>query len=186
MITLKSIDASGVKDLYARMARDFPSSERPPRNGVWLNLKRGVYSAYYFIEEEEVNGYAVVSEGKGDGFVLLSFFAVEPSLRGLGFGGKFLETLFERYKGIDILIEIEDPDKAESEAEREARLGRARFYLKAGFRYEPVSRCRIFGVDMLIMRRGEREMKSVKEALHGIYLRQFLIEAALRNIVILD
>jgi hypothetical protein len=50
----------------------------------------------------------------------------------------------------------------------------------------PVAKCSVFGVDMLIMHYGERVIESVRQAMHGIYIRQFVFKAALKAIAVED
>jgi GNAT superfamily N-acetyltransferase len=185
LIKLEKIETKDVKELYRRIKRDFPPSEHPPRSAFWFNMKRGAYQSYYFVDDGGKIGYAVVSIG-GSEFALLSFFAVEPQLRGMGYGGDLLELLFNSLGGKDVLIEVEDPAKANDEEDRLKREGRIRFYSRAGFALEPVERCRIFNVDMLIMHYGVRSIESVRAVMHGVYLKQLLIERVLRKIDIVD
>jgi GNAT superfamily N-acetyltransferase len=185
MLCIREIGAEAASELYDRMERDFPPNERPPRQGVWLNMKRGVYLASYLMEDDEAAGYAVISPGSEPEFSLLSYFAIEPGKRGEGLGSRFLELLIEKRKGCDILIEVEDPGKAVGE-ERRKRESRIRFYANAGFRMAPVAKCSVFGVDMLIMHYGERAIESVRQVMHGIYIRQFVFKAALKAIAVED
>ncbi|MDR1641851.1 MAG: GNAT family N-acetyltransferase [Clostridiales bacterium] len=184
-LAMEKIGACDVDGLYALMERDFPSSERPPKFGVWMNLKREVYDARYLLENGRRVGYVVSNPGNGNGFALISFYAIEPDLRGKGYGERFLGMALELLEGQDVLVEVDDPSRAKSETEKLTRERRIKFYEKCGFSLVPGVKCKIFGVWMLLMHWGKRKLNA-KEAMHGIYLKQFKIKSALRNIAVIQ
>ena len=62
------------------------------------------------------------------------YFAIEPNLRGKGYGTQSLKQIYEYYKQNRIILDVEDPFECNNELEREKRLKRIYFYERAGFK----------------------------------------------------
>lgn len=84
---------------------------------------------------------------------MLDYYAVSREARGTGIGSCFLRLLKEELGRKDIctmIAEVENPDFAKSEAEREERKRRIRFYEKNGLILTEICSC-LFGVEYRIM-----------------------------------
>lgn len=60
------------------------------------------------------------------------FLAIDKESRGKGYGGKVLDAIKEKYKGYNILLNIENIDKNAKNFEQ--RVKRKSFYIKNGFK----------------------------------------------------
>ncbi len=104
----------------------FPSQERKPLDFMEELVRAGKMDMLAILDGERFVGLAIVLLA-GEA-ALLDYFAISPSLRNCGYGGRALEMLLRRYgKGRMILeIEVEDP-QAENAVERQKRKD---FYLR--------------------------------------------------------
>lgn len=149
---LKELSREEMRRLYdERMQEDFPPAELKPWKRIEEMLSGGIYFAYGFCEEERITAYAFfVVQGAS---VLLDYYAVSREARGRGIGSRFLRLLKEELRQKDIcrmIVEVENPDFAKSEAEREERRRRIRFYEKNGLILTEFCSC-LFGVEYRIM-----------------------------------
>lgn len=172
---LKELSREEMQTLYdERMQEDFPPAELKPWKRIAEMLGEGIYFGYGCCEEGRIMAYAFfVVQG---GSVLLDYYAVVREARGTGIGSRFLELLKEelRRKNICTLIaEVENPDFAKSEAEREERKRRIRFYEKNGLLLTEFCSC-LFGVEYRIMYFPVQEsVGRIWEALERIYRAMF-------------
>ncbi|MEY8427261.1 GNAT family N-acetyltransferase [Lachnospiraceae bacterium 46-15] len=149
---LKELSREEMRTLYyERMQGDFPPAELKPWKRIAEMLGEGIYFAYGFCEEGRIIAYAFfVVQGAS---VLLDYYAVSQEARGTGIGSRFLRLLKEELRRKDIctlIAEVENPDFAKSEAEREERKRRIRFYEKNGLILTEFCSC-LFGVEYRIM-----------------------------------
>lgn len=172
---LRELSREEMRRLYdERMQGDFPPAELKPWKRIAEMLDAGIYFGYGFCEERHIMAYAFfVVQG---GSVLLDYYAVAREARGTGIGSRFLDLLKEelRRKNICTLIaEVENPDFAKSEAEREERRRRIRFYEKNGLILTEFCSC-LFGVEYRIMYFPVQESAAgIWEALECIYRAMF-------------
>ena len=171
---LKKLDKKEMAGIYeTQMQRDFPAAERKPWKRIEEMLDSGVYFGYGMFEEEKLMAYAFFVEAAGTQ-VLLDYYAVSEQVRGTGAGSRCMRLLKEelQQKGCSvILIEVENPDCAETEAERRKQERRIRFYEKNGVLLTGLRSC-LFGVEYKIMHLPVQEKKGEKElwaALDEIY-----------------
>ncbi len=135
---LKPLDRPQWQQLYqTAMVRDFPASELKSVSMLERLEDKGWYTFLGFYAEEEPErlcAYALLVQ-TNPGAVLLDYFAVEPSLRGGGIGGKILDLLkqWAGQKAPLFLAEVEDPDFAQSPEDRSIRNRRIGFYRRNGF-----------------------------------------------------
>lgn len=136
------------------MINDFPKDELKSLNHISrLTDEKKYTNKCLFSEENELMAYAFFGYPKENSLCpLLDFFAVNSKYRNQGIGSKFLNMLKSEssiFKN-GILAEIEDPNSAKNEEEKEIRLKRAEFYKKNGFITTNIkSTC--FGVSFLII-----------------------------------
>lgn len=150
---LKDYPMEEFSGLYARMERDFPRNERPGRLQLKGLLDRGACHALGLYRDGAFAGYALYARQGPD--ILITFLAIEPEMRGAGCGSALLNLLSERFQDAACLIlEVEHPNFAQDEAERQTRLRRIAFYERAGFRLMRDIRYSAFGVQMLLMARA--------------------------------
>ena len=148
---LKEIKFKEFKDLYRKhIIKDFPKSERPNLEGFRKRMLK--YNEETFIYEEEgvERGYCIIDQIQD--YVLVAFLAVYKGNRGKGIGTKILKELEEKYpnkKGI--LLEVEDPDFAKNENEKNIQERRIRFYERANFQVIENLKVELFMVNFKIM-----------------------------------
>ncbi len=141
---------------HERMPSDFPDNERKSPGMIVRALQRGEYACWGAVRGEEILAYAffvVVPAGEGEQpLCLFDYLAVRADLRGTGVGSRFLRALSRG--GLRdmacVLLEIEDPDRAETEAERVLRERRRGFYLRAGLEDTGVTAW-VFGADYRLL-----------------------------------
>jgi len=130
MLTLLSISSSSplcrrVERLYVT---SFPANERRPFSQL-LDDDTGHCKVFAFLEEETFCGFFSVLSCMD--IAHITFFAVEPSLRGKGVGSAALRLFHSQTPNMRVIVDIERPDeKYEDNAGRESR---KRFYLHLGY-----------------------------------------------------
>ena len=135
---LKTLSRPQWQHLYrTAMVRDFPASELKSISMLEQLEDKGWYTVlgFYFEEEpQRLCAYALLVQ-TNPGAVLLDYFAVDPSLRGGGIGGKILDLLkqWASQKAPLFLAEVEDPDFAQSPEDLSVRNRRIGFYRRNGF-----------------------------------------------------
>ena len=85
-------------------------------------------------------------------YILVSFLAVYKETRGQGIGTKILKEIEEKYsnkKGI--ILEVENPEFAENEKEKNIQEKRIKFYQKSNFKIVPNLNVKLFMVNFKIM-----------------------------------
>lgn len=104
----------------------FPSEERKPFGLMEELVRQGKMEMLVVLDGEEFVGLAAVLLAKE--IVILDYFAISPSIRNRGYGGRALDLLLERYKERRLILEIEVEDpKAENAQER---VKRKEFYMQ--------------------------------------------------------
>ena len=126
-ITRKLTDFSQVEKLYkSRLESDFAKDELKPLSAMKESWGKGDYDCYGLFEGKEILGYAFfVSNGDN---CLLDYFAIKEDRRNEGPGSIFLKQLAacmekEKY----VIVEVEDPDQANSFDEKTLRNRRLQF-----------------------------------------------------------
>ena len=148
--TRRITDFSVVEGLYkSRLKRDFARNELKPLAAIRRLWDRDAYDCYGLFRGAELLGYAFfVRIGRN---YLFDYLAIEAGHRDEGLGSVFLRQLAACLTEADCVVgEVEDPDKAEDEAERALRERRLRFYLRAGYRRTDLT-ARVFGADYRIL-----------------------------------
>lgn len=150
LLTRRITDFSVVEGLYkSRLKRDFARNELKPLSAIRRLWDRDAYDCYGLFRGEELLGYAFfVRIGRN---YLFDYLAIEAGRRDEGLGSVFLRQLAACLTEADCVVgEVEDPDKAEDEAERALRERRLRFYLRAGYRRTDLT-ARVFGADYRVL-----------------------------------
>ena len=111
-----------------RMPGDFSPDEIKPLSRIEEALSAGKYACYGAFEKDQILAYAFFVIN--DRSALLDYLAVREDLRGKGIGSEFIrkmaDGLTRRFE--TVLLESEDPDRADSEDERSVMERRLRFY----------------------------------------------------------
>ena len=106
----------------------FPRNERKPFRRITSMVKEGKADLWTIRRDGRFAGLAATVNSPK--IVLLDYFAVKKSLRGLGLGSEALRMLMEHYRDRGLFVEIESTfaDSA-NRAEREKR---KKFYVNCG------------------------------------------------------
>ncbi len=129
MILNKATKKQITDNIYKLYLDAFPEVERKPFDTMVKKMEEGKLE---FVAIEDDNGEFV---GFGisilyDRYALLDYFAIEESMRGMGYGRQALMCFKERYSDKLFLLEIESTfDKSDN---AEDRLRRKHFYLSCG------------------------------------------------------
>ena len=129
-------DIEQIKEIYqTRMQEDFPANELFPFSAMRRLWTEGKYQGYGLFEDNSLFGYAlffIMRSGDQNDY-LLDYLAVAKEHRDKGLGSFFLQELLKLLNDAScIIIEAEDPDKAENNKDRVIREKRIEFYLKNG------------------------------------------------------
>lgn len=130
MITYKKLtgaakDLPRVEKLYIS---SFPENERRPLDTL-VNDLTGISEFYVFYEEGAFLGFASLLTYKDIAHII--YFAVEPDMRGRGYGSKVLETICDIKRGYRVIADLERPD--EDKDSYGLRMRRMGFYKRCGF-----------------------------------------------------
>ncbi len=146
----KLIDFSTIETIYnTRMKKDFIAEELKPLDSIIRSWKSGAYVCYGFFDCDEIVGYAFFVRNGND--YLLDYFAIAEQCRDKGYGSIFLRQLAEHFQSAgSIIVEVEDPEKAEDDITRKQRKRRLEFYLRNGYQKTEVTST-VFGVNYRIL-----------------------------------
>lgn len=115
-----------IKELYFQA---FPAEERVPWSWLYHQSKKQFIEFIAFYDQDEFVGIAYNVTQKDLTYIF--YLAVDPQIRGGGYGGKILADLAKMYQGQRFCLSAEAPD---SEADNnETRLRRIAFYQRNGF-----------------------------------------------------
>ena len=151
-LTVKLINKEERKNTYKKyMKQDFPKNELRPLHMIEALVEKGHYYTYGIFEEEKMIAYAYFWEEKEKEILLFDYFAVIPELRNQGYGTAAMDRILHACKDKrGVMLEAENPDRAESEEEKEMRIRRISFYKKCGLCMSDV-RILLFGVEYSMM-----------------------------------
>ena len=146
----RASDLSEIERIYySYMTRDFTPDELKPMISINKAWERRAYEALLLLKEDIVLGYAFFVRLNRD--YLLDYFAIAEDFRNMGLGTVFLKQFSDFISDADcIAAEIEDPECAENEKDKEMRDKRLLFYLRSGYRETGV-KSKVFGVDYCIL-----------------------------------
>ena len=147
---LKQLIKEEVKNIYNdHMVKDFPKEELKPIDAIERLISRKIYKCYGLYDNEELLAYAFFNTSKS--YLLLDYYSVCGKYRSNGIGSKFFSILKEECKNYNgIIVEVEDIESADTEAEKIIRQRRIDFYIKNGMKMTNVL-CELFNVNYSIM-----------------------------------
>ena len=159
--TRRLTDFRQVEKLYkSRLESDFAEDELKPLSAMKKSWEEGNYDCYGLFYGEEILGYAFfVSNGDN---CLLDYFAIKEDRRNEGLGSIFLKQLTacmekEKY----VIVEVEDPNQANSFDEKTLRNRRLQFYLRNGY-METTLKSSVFGVSYRLLEASNSVPHSAK------------------------
>ncbi len=151
-VQVRRLNAGQIVGIYNQyMKYDFPADELKPLHIILQSVLTGKYFCFGLYKSTELLGYAFFLKSRQSTMLLLDYFAILQPFRSQGFGKRFfavLTRLLESYGGI--LVEVEQVEKATTEAQQEERKARIRFYQQVGFHITGVG-CSLFKVDYEIL-----------------------------------
>ena len=116
-----------VKRLYLSA---FPPEERRPLCSLWLlSAIRPKVSLLAYLDGKNLCGFTLTVDSEK--YLYISFIAVNPDLRGKGYGSQMLTQLRQAHPEQALLVEVEAPE--EDAANYPQRVKRIAFYHKNGF-----------------------------------------------------
>lgn len=182
-LQIKLLDKAERKNIYKQhMKQDFPKNELRPLHGIEALVNQGVYYTYGIFEKDSLIAYAYFWEEKEREILLFDYFAVVSNLRNQGYGTKAMKAILhlcENKRGV--ILETENPSKAESDEEIETRKRRISFYQKCGLQMSDV-RIDLFGVEYCMMYKDwesnsvAKEIVPVMKTLYGNLLPRKIYE----------
>ena len=120
-------DINKILELYYNA---FPKNELIEFNAFFsTRLKSDIISIY---DNNKFIGFATIITRGNISNIL--YFAIIPELRGKGYGTQSIKQILDFYKNNRIILDVEDPFECNNEREREKRLKRIQFYIRAGFK----------------------------------------------------
>lgn len=131
---LSKIDALLIYKTH--LPRDFHAQEIKPLDEVSRLVEAGLYHGYGLYDGDELVAYAFLCHPLRGECLLLDFYAVRPAYRDKGYGTLFIKLLKEAFSRIaaGIMIEVESPESALDDAERNRCERRIAFYKRCGMR----------------------------------------------------
>lgn len=147
---LKQLSNEEIKKIYLNhMLVDFPKEELKPIDSIEGLINRKIYKCYGLYDNEEVLAYAFFNTSKS--YLLLDYYSVCEKYRGKGIGSEFFRILKEHCKSYNgIIVEVEEMESADTEAEKIIRQRRIEFYKKNGMNMTNIL-CELFNVNYSIM-----------------------------------
>ncbi len=182
MMKLLTLSKADIEKLYAeRMTKDFPKDELKPLKMIFAAMDRGEYECLGLYDGDDILGYIFLVKHGND--YLIDYFAVDSQHRNEGIGGKSLQILSEYLVDADtVILEIENPDFAENEEQREIQSRRQGFYLRNGLEKTGVT-VKCFGVPFAILEMvvNERHSDDVIGEIYRMHYRKLLPDKMYRD-----
>lgn len=117
---------------YERMVLDFPSNELKPLKMIFESLDEDFYDCFGLLEQDIIGYVYVKRQGKD---YLIDYLAVFKEYRNKGIGGKMIGLLKDYLQDANSIIgEVENPEYAINNTDKEIQNRRLQFYLRNGFR----------------------------------------------------
>ena len=149
-----------------RIVIDFPEDELKPLWAILNAMDQGKYECLGLFDGESMIGYTfLVKLGKD---YLVDYLSVYPDKRNSGAGGVMVNLLTEYLRDADnIIVEVENPEYAENEDQKELQSRRLAFYYRNGCS-DTGLKVKTFGVPFIILRMGESSCNDL-DALWELY-----------------
>ena len=169
---IRALSPEEARAVYRRdIRRDFPPDEIKPWSVIERLHRRERYRCLGLFAADGLRGYAFFASlpgAAGGKNYLLDYFAILPAFRNGGLGSLFLQKLPEELTDALLVIgEVENPDYAENEAQREVREKRLRFYRRCGVSDTGVT-SRVWGVEYRLLDFGGKA-PAAPDAVRALY-----------------
>lgn len=132
--------------IYRLYKSAFPRYERKPFLLICRMFRKGSADVWVIEDNGGFSGLAVTMNS--DNLILLDYFAVHGSRRGLGIGSKALKLLQDKYGNSRLFLEIESTFT--DCANKPERIRRKAFYLKNGMSELKIA-VNLFGTEMELL-----------------------------------
>ena len=117
-------------------------------------VMKGGYYMYGVFEKDALRAYASFWEEKETNIMLFDYFAVVASVRNQGYGTAAMKLLLESCSHKNgVILEVENPEAAQTDEEREIRERRVEFYKRCGMQMSDVV-IWLYGVEYCMMYYG--------------------------------
>jgi GNAT superfamily N-acetyltransferase len=130
---IRSIAPSELKYFYPRIESDFAAGEYPPMDVLYDHMLQGKQEGYALWDGNKYVAYSFWAANPARNHILITLLAVMPEYRGQGMGTNFLKKLHEMMNEGMVIVEVEKPEEAKTDKERDKRLRRIAFYEKEGY-----------------------------------------------------
>ncbi len=164
---LEHISKSMTETIYKeRMIIDFPKDELKPLGIILDAMDRGMYEALGLFDEENMIGYVFLVKLERN--YLVDYLAIFPDKRNSGAGGVMVQLVSEYLREADnIVVEVENPEFAQDEAQNDIQSRRLAFYLRNGC-LDTGLRVKTFGVPFMLLKIGAGKYSDL-DALWDLY-----------------
>ena len=172
---IRPLEASELKDFYPKIERDFAAGEYPPMDVLLNHIKEGRQQGYVLYDGSRDLAYSFCAASSGRDYVLITLFAVFQEYRGQGIGSAFLNELHKIYiHERAIIVEVEKPEEAQTNEEKDKRIRRIAFYEKEGYHLIKGVEYTIWDIPMHLMVWSPNVCdammnKEIKQIMHQIY-----------------
>lgn len=169
-----------IKNIYEnRMVEDFPPHELKPLNMIFDVMDQGKYICFGLLDGEDIAGYVFLLKN-GDDY-LVDYLATAQERRNNGLGGVIISHFNDYLYKVgakSIILEVENPEFATSEEERNLQKRRYGFYMRNGFKDTSV-KVKCFKADFILLETG-RGLNHSEDEIRALY------EMQLRSIISAD
>ena len=153
--SVETLSLPQIRALYReRMKQDFPPDELKPLAMIEKALARDEYICYGAVNGKDILAYAyfVKLKEQEKPYALFDYYAVRQDIRDRGVGSRFMQALIAGpLRGMDcVLLEVDDPARAETPEETDKRKRRLAFYLRNGLR-DADAKATVYGVQFKIL-----------------------------------
>lgn len=135
------------EDLHKLYLEAFPENERKPIDALYAHQEAG-FSDVFVILEEDNSFVGMITTLKRPQLMFVEYFAIAPEYRGLGYGSKVLSLLHNKYKDVNICLEIEVVNT--DAGIQDERVRRLQFYENNGFQQLNIV-VNLFGVEFELL-----------------------------------
>lgn len=172
-IVIERLNEEELAKLYQeRIIYDFPEAEVKPLSLMKKLMRENNYIVLLFKQNHLPVAYTILSSLKNRSLVLLDYFAVYPSYRGHGLGGKILTHMKEKLLDYDgVLLEVENPMLSNAET-RHLKERRIAFYLRSGAihtHFETSTQNVPYQILFYPIKKEKLTMKETKEGMNAFY-----------------
>ncbi len=171
MLRMKELTYEEITKVYENyMVYDFPKNELKPLSSIERMYQQGRYQGVILEKEDEVIAYGMLLQDSENKAYLLDYFAVLEEFRGEGYGSKALRCLLDFVEKDDLIVmEAENPKKAENSRAREIQEKRLEFYRKNGVRFTGLTSV-VFDAAYVIMYLSGNDRVLAEEEIRKIYV----------------